>query len=86
VFLASYVVAHFALSRISFAMVRRDWGIDDAFLYLPLKPDLVADHEFPLLYLHLALRGFFSPMWMLDHYVLGGPWPMRGMPLRSLSP
>jgi len=86
VFLAGYIIAHFALSRISLVLVRRDWGIDDAFLYLPVKPDLVADHEMPLLYLHLALRGFFYPVWAFDHHFLGGPWAMRNMPMRSLSP
>jgi hypothetical protein len=67
-------------------MVQRDWGIRDAFIYLPVKPDVVADHERPLLYFHHALRCFFFPIWKLDHLAFGGPWPMTSMPLRSISP
>ena len=85
VFLAGYAAAHFALSRCSCAMMRRDWGIDGVFLYLPVRPDFVADNERPLLYVHHALRCFFFPIWKFDHVVLGGPWPMTSMPLRGLS-
>ena len=84
-FLAAYVAAHFALSRISRAMVQLDWGIPDAFLYVPVRPDFVAEHERPLLFVHHALRCFFSPIWKLDHLVLGGPWPMTSVPLREFS-
>ena len=85
VFLTGYVVAHFALSRVSRAMVQRDWGIRDAFIYLPVRPDVVANHERPLLYIHRALRCFFFPIWKLDEAVFGGPLPMTSMPLRSIS-
>lgn len=84
-FLFCYIAAHFMLSRVSCAMVLRDWGIQDTFIYLPMRPDVVADHEEPLLYVHLALRCFFFPIWKLDHSVFGGPWPMTSMPLRSIS-
>ncbi len=85
VLLAGYVGAHFALSRVSRSMVLRDWRIQDSFIYLPVKPDLVADHEQPLLVIHLALRCFFFPVWKLDHALLGGPWPMTSMPMRTLD-
>lgn len=84
VLLAAYLVSHFALSRVSRGMVERKWGITDAFIYLPLDPDVVADHERPLLHIHIALRYFYLPAWMLDQF-LGGPWPMESMPLRSLG-
>jgi hypothetical protein len=83
-FIVGYVAAHFALSRISVGMVQRDWGIPDEFIYLPLRPDIVADHENPLLYIHHVLRCLFFPIWKLDQCV-GGPWPMWSMPLRNLS-
>jgi hypothetical protein len=86
VFLACYVAAHFVLSRIPRVMVQRDWGIRDAFIYLPVRPDVMADHERPLLYVHHALRCFFFPIWKLDHVLLGGPWPMTSMPSRIISP
>jgi hypothetical protein len=79
-----YVGAHFVLSRASLAMVRRDWGLRDAFIYVPVRPDVVADNERPLLYIHIALRLFFAPVWSLDK-ALGGPYPMTSMPLRGLS-
>lgn len=85
VFLAGYIGSHFALSRISRVKVDREWGTAEAFIYLPVDPDLVADHEMPLLYAHLALRGFYLPIWKLDHHVLGGPWPLESMPLRSMG-
>jgi len=84
--LTVYVVAHLILSRISLSMCNTDWGTDNAFIYLPVHPDIVADHERPLLYVHIALRGFFYPIWKIDHEVFGGPWPMRSMPIRRLGP
>lgn len=84
-FIVAYIMGHFALSRASLSMVRRDWAIADAFLYLPVRPDYVADHEMPWLYVHHALRCFFYPIWKIDNSLFGGPWPMESMPLRSLS-
>lgn len=85
VFLACYISSHFVLSRISQGMVRQDWGISDAFIYLPVRPDVVADHEVPLLYFHHALNCFFFPIWKFDEHFLGGPSPMWSMPLRDLA-
>jgi len=83
--LAGYVGTHFALSWISCLRVQRDWCIRDSFIYLPVKPDLVANHERPLLYIHHAQRWFFLPIWKLDNCILGGPYPMRSISMRSLD-
>lgn len=85
IFLLSYVAAHFTFSRVSRAMVERDCGISDAFLYLPVPPNIVIEHEGPLLYVHGTLRCFFYPVWKLDHSVFGGPWPMCSLPMMDLS-
>ncbi len=81
---AVYVVAHLSLSRFSARLVTRDWGYDGAFIYLPLRPDVVADHEMPLLLIHNALRYVFYPVWWIDH-AFGGPLPMTSMPLRRID-
>lgn len=57
-------------------MVLRDWGVSQGFFYLPLRPDLLADHEASLLPVHYALTVFFLPAWSLDHAVFGGPGPI----------
>lgn len=65
-------------------MVQRDWGLNQ-FFYLPVRPDMIADHEWPLLYVHHTLLWFFYPIWELDHSVFGGPRPIGSMPLLSLG-
>ncbi len=85
-FLTCYVAAHFILSRISLALVQRDWGITGAFIYLPVKPDFIAAHERPLLYVHNTLRWFFFPICQLDQLAFGGPQPITSTPLRRISP
>jgi hypothetical protein len=76
VLLITYFLSHFALSRVSVRMVERDWGIEGFFIYLPFKPDFVADHERHLLDVHAGLSNFFYPAWMIDNHVLGGPKPI----------
>ena len=82
--IVAYVGAHFILSRLSARLVMRDWGFPSAFIYLPVRPDVVADHEIPLLQIHLALRYVFYPAWKLDH-ACGGPRPMTSMPMRGIE-
>lgn len=84
-FVTLYVGAHFVLSRASMPLIQRDWGISNEFIYLPIRSNTVADHEWPLLYVHHGLRCFFYPIWKLDHSVLGGPWPMSSMPMLSVE-
>ncbi len=55
-----YIAAHLLLSRISQGMVQRDWGIPRAFIYVPLRPDTVADHERPLLFVHSGLSALLN--------------------------
>ena len=76
----AYVIAHLLISRISLVMCNRDWGTDNAFLYLPVHPDIVARHERPLLYVHHVFRLFFYPVWKIDYTMFGGPWPMWSLP------
>ena len=83
--LVLYIATHLLLSRISQGMVQRDWGIPRAFIYVPLRPDTVADHERPLIFVHQGLSAVFYPIWKVDHGFFGGPRPMHSMPLRSLS-
>ena len=63
----------------------RDWRFPNAFLYLPIARDVVANNEMPLLFIHTALVYFFYPAWKLDEKFLSGRTPMLSMPLRSLG-
>ena len=82
--LGIFVAAHLVLSRVSASLVQSDWGVTDAFLYVPVRPDTVADHG-SLLAVHYTLRFLFYPIWQIDNKVFGGPWSMWSMPLRSFS-
>jgi hypothetical protein len=50
-----------------------------------VRPDIVANHEFPLLYAHHAMRCLFYPIWKLDHKFFGGPLPMNSLPMRGID-
>ena len=85
-FLVCYVGSNFVLSRISAGLVSAEWGIPDTFIYLPIDPNFLAEHEEPfLLSLHYVLRVIYTPVWLVDHEVFGGPWPMRAMPMFQID-
>lgn len=81
-----YLTIHFVLSRSSARLVQSEWGIADAFLYIPGKPSFVAEHETPWLQVHQICRWLFYPAWSLDCYLLGGPKPMTSLPLLEIGP
>ena len=66
-------------------MVQRDWGIPDAFFYLPVEPGFIAEHEVPWLYIHHGMSILFFPIWKVDERLFGGPLPMWSMPLLELG-
>src|SRR4051812_34440994 len=80
----TYFATHVVVSRMSAPKVANAWGIPDAFLYLPIRPEIVASN--PWCYSgHLLLYGFFYPAWQIDRRVFGGPSPMWSLPLQKLS-
>jgi hypothetical protein len=81
-----YLTMHFALSRSSARLVQSEWGISDAFLYIPGKPSFVAEHETPWLQIHQTFRWLFYPAWSLDYYLFGGPKPMTNLPMLGTGP
>lgn len=81
--LCGYVLLHIGLSRLSEPRVKTEWGIDNAYLYVPGSPTLVAQHEGTLGVLHGTLSVVFYPVWRLDN-LCTGIRPIRSMPLMSL--
>ena len=82
--LCGYVLLHFGLSRHSESRVKAEWGIENAYLYVPVSPTMVAQHEGTLGVIHWTLSGIFYPVWRLDN-LCTGIRPIRSMPLMSLS-
>ena len=66
-----YLASHMALSRYSHAMLVEEYD-GGGFYYVPCDPLVLAESE-TLQGLNFALLCFYYPVWMLDHYVLGGP-------------
>jgi hypothetical protein len=80
---AIYALVHITVSRFSAHLVSRDWGIPNQFIYLPVPPDMVADHEIPLLYVHHVPRVY--PARKIDSELCGGPWPMMSIPMLQVG-
>lgn len=84
VILMFYVASHLVLSRASAPQINSALGVEKTFLYSFADPNAVFTQQ-RLQTVHLILRGFFYPVWQIDHRLFGGPWPMWSMPMMSIS-